>query len=112
LFQNHNIVNPDLLKQVLRSPDFRARAAATRVLTYWRDRVPDVLDLLQVQVNDEHPRVRLMAIWGLSFFDGPAASKAAEIVVEALIYPDDDYIKHALSETNKTLDRRVQALEK
>jgi hypothetical protein len=50
-----------------------------------------------------------MAIWGLSFFDGPQASKAAEIVVEALIHPDDAYIKHALSETNKTLDRRVQA---
>ena len=30
-----------LLKRVLASPDFRARAAATRVLCYWRDRVPE-----------------------------------------------------------------------
>lgn len=112
LFQNLNIVAVPLLKEELRSPDFRVRAAATRVLNYWRDRVPDVLELLQVQINDEQPRVRLMAIWGLSFFDGPAAAKAAEIVVEALIHPDDAYIKHALSETNKTLDRRVQAAGK
>jgi glucose/arabinose dehydrogenase len=112
LFQNHNVVNGDLLRQVLRSPDFRARAAATRVLVAWRDRVPDVLDLLQTQVNDEHPRVRLMAIWGLSYFHGQDAARAAEIVVEALIHPDDPFIQHALSETNKTLDRRIQALGK
>ena len=36
---SHNVVNVDLLKRVLGSPDFRARAAATRVLCYWRDRV-------------------------------------------------------------------------
>lgn len=112
LFQNHNVVNGDLLKQILRSPDFRARAAATRVLVAWRDRIPDVLDLLQAQVNDEHPRVRLMAIWGLSYFHGQDAARAAEIVVEALIHPDDPFIQHALSETNKTLDRRIQALGK
>src|SRR5262249_16142334 len=39
LHQNHNIVNEDLLRQMLRSSDFHARAAATRVLCYWRDRV-------------------------------------------------------------------------
>lgn len=112
VFQHHNDVNVPLLKQMLASPDFRARAAAVRVLVAWRDRVPDVLPLLQAAVNDEHPRVRLMAIWGLSYFDGPHAAKAAEIVVEALIHPDDEYIKHALTETNKTLDRRTQALGK
>ena len=37
------------------------------------------------------------------------ASRAAEIVVEALLKPDDAYIKHVLQETNKTLDRRIQA---
>ena len=112
LHQNHNVVDADLLKQVLRSPDFRARSAATRVLCAWRDRIPETLDLLQVQVNDEHPRVRLMAIWALSYFDGANAKKAAEIAVEALIHPEDPYIKHELSETNKTLDRRIQSAAK
>ena len=45
--QYHNVVDVDLLKRMLGSPDFRARAAATRVLCYWRDRVPDALDLLK-----------------------------------------------------------------
>ena len=41
LYQNHNVVNEPLLKQILRSTDFHARAAATRVLCYWRDRIDD-----------------------------------------------------------------------
>ena len=43
------------------SPDFHARAAATRVLCYWRDQVKEPLELLRVQINDAHPRVRLEA---------------------------------------------------
>src|SRR5213075_3329508 len=54
LHQSHNVVDEGLLKRVLRSPEPRARAAATRVLRYWRDRVPGVLDLLAIQANDEH----------------------------------------------------------
>src|SRR5205814_7048481 len=38
--QQHNVVDVDLLKRVLQLKDFHARAAATRVLCYWRDRVP------------------------------------------------------------------------
>src|SRR5262249_50082993 len=66
--QWHNIVNADLLRKLLRSPDYHARAAATRVLCYWRDRVPDVLSLLRGQAQDEHPRVRLEAVRAASFF--------------------------------------------
>ena len=38
-----------------KSPDPWARAAATRVLCYWRDRVANPLALLKVLVNDPHP---------------------------------------------------------
>ena len=41
--QWHNVVDVDLLQAMLRSPEPRARAAATRVLCYWRDRVPSAL---------------------------------------------------------------------
>jgi HEAT repeat protein len=105
-------VNVDLLKKVLRSPEPKARAAATRVLAYWRDRVPEPLELLRAQVNDENGAVRLQAVWALSFFSGADAAKAAEVVVESLIYPQDDYLKHQLNETNKTLDRRAAAAKK
>lgn len=112
LHQSHNEVNEPLLKQVLRSPESRARAAATRVLVGWRDRLSDPLELLRAQVNDEAGRVRLQAVWALSYFNGADAAKAAEVAVESLLYDQDAYLKHTLDETNKTLDRRVKAIKK
>ena len=105
--QWHNVVNVDLLKRNLRSADHHARAAATRVLCYWRDRVPAPLDLLKVQVGDEHPRVRLEAVRALSFFN---TSKAAEIALEVLDKEKDPkkpdyYIKYCLDETMKQLGK-------
>ncbi|MBI3408497.1 MAG: HEAT repeat domain-containing protein [Planctomycetes bacterium] len=99
-----NVVNEDLLRQVLRSPDFRARSAATRVLCYWRDRVNAPLDLLRVQINDEHPRVRLEAIRALSFFRD---EKALSVALEMLAQPDDEYLRFTFNETLNTLERRL-----
>ncbi|MDA0658768.1 MAG: HEAT repeat domain-containing protein [Planctomycetota bacterium] len=109
LHQSHNIVDVELLKQVLQSPDYRARAAATRVLAYWRDRVPDALELLRTQIADDHPGVRLQAIWALSFFGEADAEEANDVLVESLIYPQDDFIKLVFQETTKTLERRMKA---
>ncbi|MFN0051528.1 MAG: PVC-type heme-binding CxxCH protein [Planctomycetales bacterium] len=109
LHQSHNVVQPELLRQVLRSPDFQARAAATRIVPHWKDRLDKPLDLLQAQVNDEHPRVRLMAIWALSYFQGADAVAAADLAVESLVHPQDEYLKFQLDETMKTLDRRKGA---
>lgn len=106
LHQSHNVVNAELLDRVLQSPDFRARAAAVRVLVAWRDRLEGVLDRLQKAVHDEHPRVRLEAIRGLSFFHGSEAAQAEQIALESLLYPQDNYLKFVLQETLKTLDRR------
>lgn len=105
LHQSHDVVNEKLLKQVLRSPNANARAAATRVLCYWRDRVTDPLALLQVQVNDENSRVRLEAVRALSFFN---SQPAIDTAVESLIYEQDDYLKYTFNETMKTLERRVK----
>ena len=77
LHQSLDQVDVPLLKQMLTCPEPRARAAATRVLCYWRDRVGDPLELLRKQVNDEHPRVRLEAVRALSFFDGDEARQGA-----------------------------------
>jgi hypothetical protein len=109
LHQQHDMVNNDLLKQVLGSPDYRARSAATRVLCYWRDRVSEPFKLLQTLVNDEHPRVRLEAVRALSFFD---SQEAIDIATESLIYPTDDYLKYVFDETMKTLEPRVKAKKK
>jgi putative heme-binding domain-containing protein len=106
LHQNHNVVNEALLKRMLRSPDFHARAAATRVLCYWRDRLQNPLELLRVQINDEHPRVRLEAIRALSFFHDEAAIGVA---LEMLAHPDDEYLRFVFNETLNTLERRAGA---
>ncbi|MGE0528547.1 MAG: PVC-type heme-binding CxxCH protein, partial [Bdellovibrionales bacterium] len=104
LYQNHNVVNQYLLKQLLRSPDFRARAAATKVLCYWRDRVENPLDLLRTQINDSHPRVRLEAIRALSFFHD---EEALAVALELLAHPDDQYLRYTFNETLNTLERRL-----
>jgi hypothetical protein len=102
VYQYHNVVNEPLLKQMLRSPDFHARAAATRVLCYWRDRVQDPLALLKAQAADESPRVRLEAVRATSFF---TSQQAADIALETLNHPMDKYLKYTLDESMNTLDR-------
>jgi glucose/arabinose dehydrogenase len=112
LHQSHNVVDEALLKTVLTCPEPRARAAATRVLCYWRDRVDGPLELLRKQVNDDNARVRLEAVRALSFFDGKDASTASEVALESLAQPQDYYLEYTLNETNKTLDRRAKAASK
>ncbi|EAQ78614.1 PVC-type heme-binding CxxCH protein [Blastopirellula marina] len=104
--QNLDMVDQDLLVKMLRAADPRARAAATRVLCYWRDQVEEPLALLQSQVNDENPRVRLEAVRALSFFD---TQEALDIALESLAYDQDYYLEYTLGETIKTLERRVGA---
>jgi glucose/arabinose dehydrogenase len=108
LHQSLDDVDIPLLQVLLTCPEPRARAAATRVLCYWRDRVSDPLEMLRKQVNDDNPRVRLEAIRALSFFDGDAAPKALEVALESLIHPQDDYLEYILNETTKTLDQRIK----
>ena len=100
--QQHHVVNEQLLKRMLRSPDYRARAAATRVLGYWRDDVKEPLELLTEQVADEHPRVRLEAVRACSFFK---QADAMDVATAALEHPVDDYLLYTLDQTVKTLEK-------
>lgn len=99
--QHHNVVNAPLLERVLASSDFHARAAGTRVLCYWRDRVSDPLGRLKTLAADEHPRVRLEAVRAASFFTEP---EAVEVAVIAAEQPADEYLNYVRGETLKTLD--------
>jgi putative heme-binding domain-containing protein len=103
--QNHNVVNADLLKRVLTSKDFRARAAGTRVLCYWHDRVPEALDLLRKLAADEHPRVRLEAVRAASFF---REAEAVEVPLIAQERPTDVYLDYVRRETMRALEPFVQ----
>ena len=94
-----------LLKRMLRSSDPWARAAATRVLCYWRDRVADPLALLKLQANDPHPAVRLEAVRAASFFQ---SSAAAAVAMESLNHPQDRFLTYTLDQAMKTLDRFIK----
>ncbi|MCA9045826.1 MAG: HEAT repeat domain-containing protein, partial [Planctomycetaceae bacterium] len=102
--QHHGAVDAEFLDRLLNAEDPRARAAATRVLCYWRDDVDSPLTLLQARVNDEHPRVRIEAVRALSFFD---TQQAYDIAVESLLYEQDDYLDYTLKETLDTLEKRI-----
>ncbi len=99
--QWHNVVDAGLLAEVLGSPDPRARAAAARVLCYWRDRVPDALARFKAIAADPHPRVRLEAVRAASFFREPAA---ADVALEALRKPTDYYLDYTMRETLRQLE--------
>ncbi len=109
LRQSLDAVNEPALKTMLTCPEPKARAAATRVLCYWRDQVKDPIELLRKQVNDDNSRVRLEAVRALSFFEGKDAAKAQEVAMESLLQDQDYYLKYTLDETNKTLDKRIKA---
>ena len=99
--QSHNFVNVELLQRMLSSTDFRARAAATRVMCYWRDRVPQALDLLKKLAADEHPRVRLEAVRAASFFTEP---EAVEVPLISAEHPSDEYLTFTRDETMRALE--------
>lgn len=96
-----NVVDDALLRRMLASPEPRARAAAGRVLCYWRDRVPDALALFRKMAADSHPRVRLEAVRGASFF---RAAEAAEVALAAVNQPMDYYLEYAFKETLRQLE--------
>ena len=99
--QYHDVVNLELLDRVLASPDFHARAAATRILCAWRDRIPKALEILKKLAADPYPRVRLEAVRAASFFPVP---EAVEVALISADHPTDEYLDYTRGETMKTLE--------
>lgn len=58
---------PELLRQVLASPEPNARAAACVVLRDWLPHLPDAGELLAERAKDPSPRVRMEALVTLSY---------------------------------------------
>ena len=99
--QWQNRVDEVLLGRMLKSSEPWARAAATRVLCYWRDRVANPLVLLKTLAADPHPGVRLEAVRAASFFQTP---EAAAVALTSLDHPQDRFLSYTLDQTMKTLD--------
>ncbi len=109
-YQALDVVEPQLLAELLRSKDHRARAAATRVLDAWISRIPQAAALLAVQVEDEHPQVRLEAVRALAHL---RSAQAAQVAMRALDHPMDHFLDHALWLTARDLQSSwLPALER
>lgn len=100
-FQTHNVINQELLERMLDSKDYHARAAATRVLSFWFSRVDNSSDLLKKRINDENAMVRAEAIRAASFFP-PAQMR--EAVLDVINYEMDENLEYLLEETLKALE--------
>lgn len=124
LYEAHEAPWPDLLKELLRSTDPKIRAYATRTLSTWitdntqesslrdyltksgspapksrktgRISTADALFLLDAQIADEDPLVRLEAIVACSYVADP---RAAIVAARALDKDFNDYHRHALTKT-------------
>lgn len=100
IYQQFNQPNGRLLEQLLNSPEAHVRAAATRVLRYWKNSIDDVQNRLISKTKDSSARVRLEAIAALSHFSNEATVMA---LLETSSGAGDDYIGYALSESFKHL---------
>lgn len=100
--QWHNVVNMDLVRALLNSPEYHARAQAIRVICYQRDRIPDALALVEAATKDPHPRVQLEALRTLSFFRGADTRRA---IAAAMSFKDssDQYISYCFREVIRQL---------
>lgn len=100
LYQQFNRPNEDLLTELLKSKDYHVRAAATRVLYYWSEKVKNAEEMLITMSQDTSMRVRLEAIIALSHFNTEASVNA---LLATTALPVDDYIQYALQESFKQL---------
>lgn len=92
-YQALDVVEPQLLSSLLQADDHHVRAAATRVLAHWHQRVPQAAGLLAARVEDAHPQVRLEAVRALSQLK---TAEAAEVAMRALDKPVDRFLEHGL----------------
>jgi glucose/arabinose dehydrogenase/azurin len=101
VYQHHGVVERDLLLRLLSAKEFRARAAAVRVLHHWFARIGDGIDLLAPMTGDPAPRVRLEAVRALSFVP---TVKATDAALRLLQQPTDYYLQYALDSAIATLE--------
>jgi mono/diheme cytochrome c family protein/glucose/arabinose dehydrogenase len=101
-----NQVDTALLRELLNSKDFHARAAAVRVLRYNFDRFPDdAAKLLQQAAADENGRVRLEAGMAATWFGKPGAAKTVSIAKEK---GTDEWSKDALNTAASRIGGEVE----
>ena len=87
-----NEVDPDLLDQLMKAENFRARAAAVRYLRYMGHRLNNANEYFKTAAQDPNGRVRLEAIVAASWM---GQEEGMEILSIAGQHPLDDWMVHA-----------------
>ncbi|MFO0947447.1 MAG: PVC-type heme-binding CxxCH protein [Planctomycetota bacterium] len=100
LYQTLDLPHQPLLDRLLAASDGRIRAAATRVLSYWLNRVANPRERLAKLVRDSHPRVRLEAVRALAEMP---SMESFELVLEVLDQPMDPFLEYAVKLTAREL---------
>ncbi len=96
MYQTHNSIQPQLLKELLTCSEPKARAAATRVLCYWRESIPDATSLVKARLKDDSGRVRVEAVRAASYFP---KSEMQEAILDILDFEMDPNLQYVLDET-------------
>ena len=102
-----NAVDEPLLRELLASSDFRARAAAVRVLRYNTHRIADHAALLEKAAADEQGRVRLEAVVAASWL--PDVPAAKNIVAIGSAQPLDRWSKEVVKTASNRLTGITEA---
>jgi putative heme-binding domain-containing protein len=95
-----DVAEPALLQALLDSKDGRVRAAATRIVPFWKGRLADPTALLAVRTSDQDPRVRLEAVRGLAQLPSMAS---AGFALGALDRAIDTFLEYGLWLTARRL---------
>ncbi|PHI19357.1 dehydrogenase [Lewinellaceae bacterium SD302] len=91
-----NRIDERLLDQLLDARDFRARAAATRVIRYTHHRLENAKALFLRAALDEHPRVRTEAMIAASWLDEATGDEILTAVFEqAMDEPMTEWYSYA-----------------
>jgi putative heme-binding domain-containing protein len=101
------IVNEPLLRKTLASVDPNVRAAATRAMRAWHDKIEGTGALLVRLAADNDPRVRAEAVVAATYFQGP---ESAEVIFVAEQFPKDPQLEFNLNEARKSInvDQRLK----
>jgi len=102
VYQMQRVVNNELLQKVLKVPDARVRAAATKVLGNWGTKVEGGIAMLMNAANDQDPLVRAQAILAANNIEG---FDAAEVVMEAASHPLDIQLKEQVAFARQSVDK-------
>ena len=101
LYQALGLFEKNLLTELLKSEDHRARASSARVAGSWRmDLGDDFLELMAKAIEDPHPRVRLEAVRALSLLP---STQSAELSLRTLDQPLDPNLDFATWRTIREL---------